>query len=325
MDRKVLRVFTLIQILLDTTYPLSLDDMELRLEERGIALPSRRTIFRDLQDIQRLGYTITSSRRGSLYQIQNKADFAGSFFTHDMVQALHMGKGLFRYFEGTIFKETLDRAISMITASTNPYGDTPQEIDRGFSVQLGPCRDYRDKRDVVDEVISALYGGYRLRITYVKMGEVPKTFSLSPYRMIIYHDSLYLLGLKEGDSFLKIFHITRIDEAEQEERVAHFDPALLEEYEDKAVHSFGIMTYGSKERVRLRFAAESASFIYERVWHESQKIEETKSGDIILTMDVFCNDELVTWVLGLSGALRDIAPPCLKEMVQRRCYDLCNL
>jgi predicted DNA-binding transcriptional regulator YafY len=325
MDKKVYRVFSLIQILVEAQYPLTIADIEDRLLFRDITVPSRRTVFRDLNDISALGYKITLPGKRGTYQIQNKSDFAGSFFTQDMIQALHMGRGIFQYFDDTIFKDTIDRAIRLITGATAPVGsqcDTDGE--HGYSIRLGPVHNYSPQKESIDEIINSIYAGYTLHITYEKPGKGCSEFVLEPYGMIIYRDSLYVLGRKEQENILKIFHVSRIKKAQQGSDTFTVQRSLQDDYFQRAYYAFGIMTSGSLETVRISFDP-SCYFVRERCWHPSQEIEHGQDGTVVLSMRVLVNEELITWILGLSGHVRSIEPAFLRDKVRKKALQMSKI
>jgi predicted DNA-binding transcriptional regulator YafY len=80
--------------------------------------------------------------------------------------------------------------------------------------------------------------------------------------------------------------------------------------------AFGI-TGGKPENVELHFGAAAADYVRERVWHESQSLEEREDGSVVLRMSVAPGPELQTWIKGFLPHVRVVAPRALREAIAR--------
>ena len=65
------------------------------------------------------------------------------------------------------------------------------------------------------------------------------------------------------------------------------------------------------------FAPEMAGYIRERVWHESQAIEEDASGSVVLRMQVTPGFELQQWIKGFLPHVRVVKPASLREAIAK--------
>jgi predicted DNA-binding transcriptional regulator YafY len=78
--------------------------------------------------------------------------------------------------------------------------------------------------------------------------------------------------------------------------------------------AFGIAG-GRPEAVELVFDADMASYIRERVWHESQSLEEGEDGSVVLRMNVAPGWELKAWIKGFLPQVRVIKPASLRDEI----------
>ena len=78
--------------------------------------------------------------------------------------------------------------------------------------------------------------------------------------------------------------------------------------------AFGIAG-GRPEAVELVFAAEMAGYIRERVWHESQQMEERNDGSVVLRLEVAPGWELKAWVKGFLPHVRVVKPASLRDEI----------
>ncbi|OPZ81524.1 MAG: hypothetical protein BWY76_03007 [bacterium ADurb.Bin429] len=74
----------------------------------------------------------------------------------------------------------------------------------------------------------------------------------------------------------------------------------------------------------IRFDADWARRIRERVWHPSQRITDTSDGGCTLTMTVEGLVSVASWILSLSGHAVPLAPPRLVRLVEQGARDILN-
>ena len=78
--------------------------------------------------------------------------------------------------------------------------------------------------------------------------------------------------------------------------------------------AFGIAG-GKAEKVELLFEAEMASYIRERVWHESQEMEDRPDGSVLLRMSVAPGFELKSWIKGFLPHAQVLKPASLRDEI----------
>jgi predicted DNA-binding transcriptional regulator YafY len=76
--------------------------------------------------------------------------------------------------------------------------------------------------------------------------------------------------------------------------------------------AFGIAG-GKPELVELLFDPAMSGYIRERVWHESQDLQERPDGSIVLRMHVAPSWELKSWIKGFLPQVRVIQPAQLRS------------
>ena len=80
--------------------------------------------------------------------------------------------------------------------------------------------------------------------------------------------------------------------------------------------AFGIAG-GKPEAVEVVFAPEMAGYIRERVWHESQALEDGPGGSVILRMQVTPGFELQSWIKGFLPHVRVVKPASLRDAIAK--------
>ena len=82
--------------------------------------------------------------------------------------------------------------------------------------------------------------------------------------------------------------------------------------EDFMQTSFGVF-HGKPQKVRIRFAAEVAGYISEKIWHKTQKIEPQKDGSLIFEARVAGTDEIKFWLMTWGSKAEVLAPASLRD------------
>lgn len=315
-NKQVRRIFTIIRILIKRRTSASLEDVADALAASDIPIPSMRTLDRDMKEIESLGYSI--SLGSGRYLLQNREEIAGKHFADDEVQALQMGRSMFRYFDGTHLKRSIDTAIDMVTGATRSdiTNEWLDELEDNFMVHLGPHRCLSDKSDAIDDIVYAINGRFVLNMEYQKPNSMQETVVIAPYRLVMYRDTLYLLAHKYGTSdMLRIYHVSRICGVTIQDVTFERSRLLLDQYEENLSHSVGISASGTLTDVEICFDKRVLNALKERVWHQSQEIVEGKDS-VILKLRVFDNNELIAWILGWGNVVKSIQPKSLATYVE---------
>jgi predicted DNA-binding transcriptional regulator YafY len=301
------RCFALVKALTRNRFGLTKAEILEMFDREEIALPSPRTFLRDIDEMRRMGYNISCSK-DYRYKLENREEVIGDGFSFEEIQALQMCRDLFKYFDGTHLKESIDSAINAVVGSqTTPFSRKEiEECRDNFIVHLGWRRDFYDKKDLLDSVAFGVNNSVKLKITYKRPNREPDTMIIEPYKIVLYHDSLYLLAKRDSDNYgLRLYHISRFQEIEETQDEFVRDLNLISEYEEKLSHCFGIFIDGDLCDVEIEFDKSREHMLRERLWHSSQTIE-TKEDSIILKLRVYKSREFSAWLRGLDDIVKSV-------------------
>ena len=78
--------------------------------------------------------------------------------------------------------------------------------------------------------------------------------------------------------------------------------------------AFGI-TGGVPQTVELVVQPPMAAYIRERVWHESQAMEDRPDGAVLLRMNVAPGFELKSWIKGFLPHVQVLKPAALRDEI----------
>jgi predicted DNA-binding transcriptional regulator YafY len=281
-------------------------------EEHGV---TERTIRRDIEALQDAGFPLYDERvegRKRWRLVDGYRERVTQTFSLAELAALHFGKNLIRHLAGAPFAQDLDSAFEKIREAlpqrSLPYLDRIQAL---FATRSDPRKDYSGKKEVVAALIDATLHQRRAVLRYFSFSSRKrKSYTVEPYRVVYYHGGLYLYARVDEYSEVRTFAVERIEAIDvldsEFEIPASFD---VDEY---VRGGFGIAG-GRPEKVELLCLPEIADSIRERIWHETQHIEEREDGSLLLRLHVAPNRELRTWIKSLVPFVRVLQPSSLRD------------
>jgi predicted DNA-binding transcriptional regulator YafY len=282
--------------------------------EHGV---TERTIRRDLEALQEAGFPLYDDRqdgRKVWRLVEGYKQRLTQTFTLSELSALFFSKNLMSFLGGAPFARDVESAFAKIQEAlpekSLPYLGRIQEL---FSARPDPWKDYSKKRDVISYLIDATLHQRRARIEYFSFhSRKTKTYRVDPYRLVYWHGGLYLYARAEEYNEVRTFAVERIEKIE----------VLDESFEvpaDFNVSEYGRSAFGiaggRPEAVELAFDAEMAGYIRERVWHESQSLEEGADGAVVLRLNVAPGWELKAWIKGFLPQVKVVKPASLRDEI----------
>jgi predicted DNA-binding transcriptional regulator YafY len=285
-------------------------------EEHGV---TERTIRRDIEALQEAGFPLYDDRAEGrrIWRLVEgyKARVTQTFSLAELA-ALYFGKNLMGFLGGSPFGSDLEAAFAKIREAlpsrSLPYLARIQDL---FAVRPEPWKDYSKKKDVIAGLIDATLHQRRARLEYYSLSSRrTKSYTVDPYRVVYHHGGLYLYARVAEYGEVRTFAVERIKRLELLEQ--SFEIPQDFDVGEYARGAFGI-TGGRPEVVELEFDQKAADYVRERVWHESQSLEEREGGAVTLRMSVATGPELQAWVKGFLPHVRVREPRALREAIAR--------
>jgi predicted DNA-binding transcriptional regulator YafY len=94
---------------------------------------------------------------------------------------------------------------------------------------------------------------------------------------------------------------------------------------DKAAYlkrQFGIEKGGDSQEVMVKFSAQQARWITEKVWHHTEQKLPQPDGALILKMQVPVTSELKRWIMSYGRDVEVLGPEELRARVKQEIEDL---
>jgi predicted DNA-binding transcriptional regulator YafY len=171
--------------------------------------------------------------------------------------------------------------------------------------------------DVFWPLVSAIAGRWLCRVRY-RAPRVPirtKTFDVLPLRLFVHGGAVYLLCGVPKHASVATLNLQRLVDITVLER--HGEPPADFDIARWEASAFGVYSGCPTTTYRLRFAADAAPYVRERVWHTSQKLHEV--GDGRVDLEFTCGDsyEIDSWVASWRTRVEVLAPRRLRADLAR--------
>jgi predicted DNA-binding transcriptional regulator YafY len=305
------RQWRILQILIASRRGKSAADLARELEYHW------RTVYRDLEALQLAGFPIFTDRVDgkNLWSVLDSA-------RHNIpiplnlteLMALYFSRGMMAVLKDTVFYESLESFFQKIKA-TLP-AETVQYLDRieeSFEVGSKPYKKYGQLRESIDRISEATVHRKIIEIEYFTMSRKEKTRrKVAPYKIWFFDGGFYLVGNCGLRQDIRIFALDRIKSLKLTDEA--FEMPEDFKVEDFMQTSFGVF-HGEPQNVRIRFAAEVAGYISEKIWHKTQKIEPQKDGSLIFEARVAGTDEIKFWLMTWGSKAQVLSPAALRDEI----------
>ena len=277
---------------------------------------NKRTVQRDLTDLRDAGFILRSEQREDqhvYWHLDKDPKFPLNIPVMEIAAILFAEKAGFGL-AGTPFGEHLHSAVRRFT-NRMPL-EMREFLDRAAAAYVPLLRgqkSYEESRDLVEELNDALLQQKVCRVTYrTPHRDEALTYEIEPLRLLHYRGGLYLISRVPRHDNLITQAVERIEALE----VSHetFEPPPEQSVDARLTESFGI-THEEPMDVVVRFSAEQAPYVRERIWHPSQEIEELEDGRVVLRFRAGGFYEIKSWVLSFGAAAEVLGPASLKMAV----------
>lgn len=222
--------------------------------------------------------------------------------------ALYFIRGNSRLFRGTEIEENIEAAFNKLDAFM-PEGlsENINRIRTLFVSSAKFAKDYSAHQQTIDTLTEAILTQQTCTVKYHSFYDnKQKSFKIDPLRFFERDGGLYLFVRATSYGHIRVLAVERIEKLtvsnETFKYPDDFDPdSMLEE-------AFSII-YDEPIDVKIRFSADTARYIKERIWAKEQQITDNPDGSINLEMKTSGWFDVKKWVLSYGAEARIIAPP----------------
>jgi predicted DNA-binding transcriptional regulator YafY len=283
---------------------------------------SERTVRYDLEFLRdRYGAPIDYDTKRGFYYTDSNWRLPSIPLTQGELFALTLGARMLETYAGSAYRSVLRSAIQQLAQrlpeqtwlDLHSLAEDRIALNTGAEIQLDEA--------IWQQVEEACRNRHRIWIRYF----VPDRNEVSerecdPYLIYLCRGNPYLIGYCQLRHAIRWFRIDRIQSIKILDSTFEIEQNFdRNHYFDKI---FQFEVGGEPQSVVIWFHSKVAALIRERVWHQSQQIENHGDGSLTLRLTVSGMNDIKRWVLGYGSAARVLAPPQLVALMQEEVTEL---
>ena len=281
-----------------------------------------RTIQRDISSLRKLGFSIDSSTGAA-------GGFAsrGSYYLKPLVfsgaeaLAIFVASRVLLEQNGFPYINDLKLALEKISQVIREKDEAFfQSLEPKTSIIVQQIKDYYPWGNIFSQINQAIIDQVTVEITYDSYSShVTSVRKVNPYHMLFREGCWYLIGYCHLRGEVRTFRIDRIQSLEvMDEKFLITEVFSLGDYFKNSWK----MGKGEPITVKVCFNPPISRLIREKIWHQTQKIEEMEEDSLIFTVCIEGTYEIKKWILGWGSGAVCLEPEKLKEEIRLEILDL---
>jgi predicted DNA-binding transcriptional regulator YafY len=289
---------------------------------------SRRTIFRDLKELQAIGVPFHYDARTGGYTIEPE------FFLPPVDLSLQEALGLLLLAHKTKDQIQTPFKNSVLWAALKIENNLPAKIRQYCNTALQnistrPCAQAPVTHSAgLDKTFAQLQQAIvkkrKVNIRYHSLFEgTIIDVELSPYHLLYNKRAWYVLGRSSLHKSVRTFKLNRIRELITTER-CFVDGEKFDVY-DYLGRAWSMIPEGRIYNIKLRFLPKVANNVAEVQWHSTQKVVRNSDGSATVEFRVDGLGEITWWILGYGDQVQVLAPKTLRKRISQIAKNMADL
>jgi len=279
---------------------------------------SRRTIFRDLKELQAIGVPFHYDAKTGGYIIEPE------FFLPPVDLSLQEALGLLLLVHKARDQIQLPYKNSALLAALKIENNLPAKIRqycntalRNISIRVGAQTLFQHSADLdktFAQLQQAIIKKRKVNIRYHSLFEgAIIDVELCPYHLLYNNRAWYVLGRSSMHESVRTFKLNRFRELTTTQRCfvdgENFD---LHDYLGRA---WSMIPEGQLYNIKLKFLPEVAHDVAEVQWHNTQQVTFEEDDSAIIEFRVDGLNEITWWILSYGDKVQVLAPRILRQRI----------
>ena len=313
-SQQLLRQWNLLQLLADSCIGIPLLELAAEFET------SDRTIRRDIAVLQAAGFPLEEViGERNLKRWKMKPFSEQLHFNYSDMIAVILSRRFLEPLAGTPFWEGHQKIYRKVRGALGDHAvrfcERMQQVIRISGFGGG---DYSKRGQIIDRLLQAMEDRRRVLIVYQSMQATEAVEQeLGPQGLIWHNGSLYLIAWSARREEIRNYKVDRIDDATIGSDLKYTVPEdfSLDEWQKKA---FGVFRGDGTDlhSVRIHFNRDSARYVQESWWHDSQQFYPNRDGSTEMTLELTELTAVTKWLLGFGRNATAIEPPELINQIR---------
>ena len=286
---------------------------------------SRRTIFRDLKELQTVGVPYHYIAKTGSYAIDPE------FFLPPIDLNLQEALGLLLLVHKASGQIQLPFKNSALLAALKIENNLPVKIRQycnttlqNISTRVDPQAPIRELDKTFAQIQKAIAKKNKVSMRYHSLfeGQIIDV-ELCPYHLMYNRRAWYVLGFSDLHKSIRTFKLNRIKELKSTEK--YFVGGESFDLYDFFGRAWSMIPEGRIYNIKLRFLPMVANNVAEVQWHSTQKVTHNSDGSATIEFLVDGLREITWWILGYGDQVQVLAPKALRNKVLETAKNMIKL
>ncbi len=277
---------------------------------------SRRTIFRDLDELRESGIDLLYDDSEQRYRIPDVYFLPPTNFTPEEALALIvLCHDLGDQSRLPFFAPAQSAAVKLESTLPGRLRDRLRVAAGAIRIRMPPRNPLHGQQPVYEQLLEAASRRRSVRILYHSLAEQREISTrLNPYRLLFSRRSWYAIGRSSLHRQTRTFNVGRILDLEPlKDRYQVPSGFSIDRYLRNAWHL--IPEPGPDQQITVRFGGKVAQNVAEVAWHKTQRLEFNADGTLDFHVTVSGLHEVSWWVLGYGDQAEVLRPAELRRIV----------
>jgi predicted DNA-binding transcriptional regulator YafY len=286
---------------------------------------SRRTVFRDLKELQAVGVPYHYNVKSGSYTIDPE------FFLPPIDLNLQEALGLLLLVHKASSQIQMPFRNSALLAALKIENNLPAKIRQycsttlqNISTKVDPQAPTRELDKTFAQLQTAIAKKMKVSMRYHSFfeGQIIDV-ELCPYHLMYNRRAWYVLGFSDLHKSVRTFKLNRIRELKSTEK--SFIDGENFNANDFFGRAWSMIPEGKIYNVKLRFLPMVANNVAEVQWHSTQKVTHNSDGSATVEFRVDGLKEIGWWILGYGDQVEVLAPKALRDKVLETAKNMIKL
>lgn len=278
-----------------------------KMVEKEFGTTSLRTVQRDLNTLLECEPLLFTYKDGKkpIWKIDRSITKTKAIvhFDENELLSFHILKAHLKAFRQTVIEEEINQLTKKLDVLA------PNEVFSTESLywdQNAGQFDYTQYDPIIRRIIKYIAEKQWVKVYYRAIGKkTTNDFTILIRCFFQYSGSLYCVAYVphyDHHIALSVQHIEKLEPLDNiRKKIPPFD------FKKFSKSRFGVF-YGTIRKVELRINKIYNEYFENRIWHQTQKIEYDKNGNLIITMRVPLGDDFKSWIMSWCEAITVIKP-----------------
>jgi predicted DNA-binding transcriptional regulator YafY len=276
---------------------------------------SQRTVFRDLEDIKKVGITCRFDKNKHCYALDSKSTPPVLALSKNEAFSLLLLLHKVRHYSRFPYTSaTMTAALKIENGLHREVKQFCTESLRAISVRRSPQTAIDSLDNIFTQLLEAIQRRQVLNIHYYLPYEQSFVITdFSPYHLVFAEHGWHIVGESGLHKAVRTFKLNQIKQLNPLDKYFVEDEKFdLREYFG---YAWSLLREGRLYNVELRFSPKVAEDVAEIQWHETQTVSFDKDSSVTLRFRVDGLNEITWWILSYGDQVEVLSPQILKQRI----------